>query len=63
MCLHKHTYPPYIPETATCLIVGILPPPRFSSGELNDQDVDFCYGSKWDALEDLGSLVRSKTSI
>ena len=59
MWFHKHPYPPYIPETATRLIVGTLPPPRFSSGELNDQDVDFCYGSSngmlwkiWDRLYD-----------
>jgi len=27
------------------LIVGTLPPPRFTKGELKPQDVDFCYGS------------------
>ena len=67
MWFHKHPYPPYIPETATRLIVGTLPPPRFSSGELNDQDVDFCYGSSngmlwkiWDRLYDL-KLVYENT--
>jgi G:T/U-mismatch repair DNA glycosylase len=67
MWFHKHPYPPYILETATRLIVGTLPPPRFSTGELNDQDVDFCYGSSngmlwkiWDRLYDL-QLVFENT--
>ena len=67
MWFHKHPYPLYIRETATRLIVGTLPPPRFSSGELNDQDVDFCYGSSngmlwkiWDRLYDL-KLVYENT--
>ncbi len=42
---HIHPYPPYIPKTATKLIVGTLPPPRFTTGELKERDVDFCYGS------------------
>lgn len=45
MFLHKHPYPPYIPDNATKLIVGTLPPPRFATGELKEGDVDFCYGS------------------
>ena len=45
MWFHEHPYPPYIPENTTRLIVGTLPPPQFSTGALNDQDVDFCYGS------------------
>jgi hypothetical protein len=44
MWFHKHPYAPFIPEKTTRLIVGTLPPPRFSKGNLNDQDVDFCYG-------------------
>tara|TARA_R100000935_G_scaffold57929_1_gene93215 strand:- start:194 stop:853 length:660 start_codon:yes stop_codon:yes gene_type:complete len=43
---HIHPYPPYIPKTATKLIVGTLPPPRFTTGELKEGDVDFCYGSR-----------------
>lgn len=43
---HIHPYPPYIPKSATKLIVGTLPPPRFTTGELKDGDVDFCYGSR-----------------
>lgn len=27
------------------MIVGTLPPPRFTTGELKPEDVDFCYGS------------------
>ncbi len=64
---HKHPYPPFIPENATRLIVGTLPPPRFSTGALNDQDVDFCYGSSngmlwkiWDHLYEL-NLVYENT--
>ncbi|GLB52104.1 hypothetical protein NBRC110019_11430 [Neptunitalea chrysea] len=45
MFLHQHPYKPFIPENATKLIVGTLPPPRFTTGELKPRDVDFCYGS------------------
>ncbi|WP_221389323.1 hypothetical protein [Pasteurella testudinis] len=44
--LHRHPYPPFIPATADKLIVGTLPPPRFSQGLLKPDDVDFCYGSR-----------------
>lgn len=50
MFLHKHPYPPYIPKRATKLIVGTIPPPRFSKGQLFESDVDFCYGSKYGLL-------------
>ena len=50
MILHQHPYPPFIPAGATKLIVGTIPPPRFSTGELFDQDVDFGYGSKYGLL-------------
>ena len=43
---HTHPYPPYIPENATKLIVGTLPPPRFTLGEFKEGDVNFCYGSR-----------------
>lgn len=46
MFLHKHPYQPFIPINATKLIVGTLPPPRFSQGNLLEGDVDFCYGSR-----------------
>jgi len=44
--LHTHPYDPFIPENTTKLIVGTLPPPRFTSRELKEGDVDFCYGSR-----------------
>lgn len=43
---HCHPYPPFIPENAKKLIVGTLPPPRFSRNQLKSDDVDFCYGSR-----------------
>ena len=42
---HTHPYAPFLLSEATKLIVGTLPPPRFTTGELKPQDVDFCYGS------------------
>ncbi|NJX16412.1 uracil-DNA glycosylase family protein [Tamlana crocina] len=50
MFLHKHPYPPFIKEDTTKLIVGTLPPPRFSTGDLLEKDVDFCYGSYYNSL-------------
>jgi len=44
--IHTHPYKPYIPENATKLIVGTLPPPRFTTGDLKPDDVNFCYGSR-----------------
>lgn len=55
--LHQHPYPPFIPEKATKLIVGTIPPPRFSSGDLYDEDVDFCYGSKYGLLWPILSAI------
>lgn len=66
MFFHKHPYPPYIPKGATKLIVGTLPPPRFSTGDLRPGDVDFCYGSRdgqlWPILDrifELGLLYET----
>ena len=57
---HFHPYPPFIPKTATKLIVGTLPPPRFTTGELKEGDVDFCYGSRdgqlWTILDKMFGL-------
>lgn len=50
MFRHQHPYPPFIQEDTTKLIVGTLPPPRFSIGELLEKDVDFCYGSYYNSL-------------
>jgi G:T/U-mismatch repair DNA glycosylase len=50
MFVHKHPYPPFIQNNTTKLIVGTLPPPRFSTGELLEKDVDFCYGSYYNSL-------------
>ncbi len=46
MFLHKHPYAPFITESTTKLIVGTLPPPRFTTGKLKEGDVNFCYGSR-----------------
>jgi len=63
---HTHPYPPFIPNTATKLIVGTLPPPRFTTGELKEGDVNFCYGSRdgqlWPILNtifDLGLVYET----
>ncbi|WP_274476059.1 uracil-DNA glycosylase family protein [Mangrovimonas aestuarii] len=60
MFVHQHPYEPFIPENATKLIVGTLPPPRFSLGEFKSGDVDFCYGSNdgllWPVLDDIFEL-------
>jgi G:T/U-mismatch repair DNA glycosylase len=50
MFKHEHPYPPFIPDRAEKLIVGTIPPPRFSTGDLYAEDVDFCYGSKYGLL-------------
>ncbi|MCW5517742.1 uracil-DNA glycosylase family protein [Muriicola sp. Z0-33] len=46
MFFHKHPYEPFLFKEATKLIVGTLPPPRFTSRALKAGDVDFCYGSR-----------------
>jgi G:T/U-mismatch repair DNA glycosylase len=58
--LHTHPYEPFLFEDATKLIVGTLPPPRFTTGELKEGDVNFCYGSRdgqlWPILDRIFSL-------
>ncbi|WP_420601257.1 uracil-DNA glycosylase family protein [Flagellimonas sp.] len=58
--LHTHPYEPFLFSEATKLIVGTLPPPRFTTGELKDDDVDFCYGSRngmlWPILDRIFGL-------
>lgn len=60
MFIHKHPYKPFISVGATKLIVGTLPPPRFSMGNLKKGDVDFCYGSidgqLWKILDEIFTL-------
>ncbi|MFS4469461.1 uracil-DNA glycosylase family protein [Maribacter sp. 2210JD10-5] len=60
MFLHTHPYQPFLFSEATKLIVGTLPPPRFTTGELKLEDVDFCYGSKngmlWPILDKIFHL-------
>ncbi len=60
MFLHTHPYKPFLFEKATKLIVGTLPPPRFTTGELKADDVDFCYGSRngllWPILDRIFNL-------
>jgi len=60
MFLHTHPYPPFIFPEATKLIVGTLPPPRFTTRELKEGDVDFCYGSRdgqlWPILDQIFGL-------
>ncbi len=50
MFFHRHPYKPFIQNDTTKLIVGTLPPPRFSIGKLLEKDVDFCYGSYYNSL-------------
>ncbi len=60
MFLHHHPYKPFLFEGATKLIVGTLPPPRFTTGALKPGDVDFCYGSRdgqlWPILDRIFNL-------
>ena len=57
---HRHPYEIFIPPGALKLIVGTLPPPRFSEGRLKPGDVDFCYGScdgtLWPVLSEIFQL-------
>ncbi|AUC82130.1 uracil-DNA glycosylase family protein [Lacinutrix sp. Bg11-31] len=50
MFQHKHPYQPFIKNDTTKLIVGTLPPPRFTTGNLLEKDVNFCYGSYYNSL-------------
>ncbi len=60
MFLHTHPYEPFLFQEAKKLIVGTLPPPRFTLNELKAEDVDFCYGSKngqlWPILDKIFDL-------
>lgn len=58
--LHIHPYEPFIDHNTEKLIVGTLPPPRFTTGDLNEGDVNFCYGSRdgqlWPILDRIFNL-------
>lgn len=60
MFLHTHPYQPFLFPEATKLIVGTLPPPRFTQKNLKEGDVNFCYGSRdgqlWPILDRIFSL-------
>ncbi len=67
MFLHTHPYEPFLFPDATKLIVGTLPPPRFTTRELKEGDVDFCYGSRdgqlWRILDRIFQLkLRYETT-
>ncbi|RKN78359.1 uracil-DNA glycosylase family protein [Ulvibacterium marinum] len=67
MFLHTHPYKPFLFQEATKLIVGTLPPPRFTIGDLKKGDVDFCYGSRdgqlWPILDRIFKLdLKFETS-
>jgi G:T/U-mismatch repair DNA glycosylase len=57
---HVHPYKIFIPEGTEKIIIGTLPPPRFSQGLLKERDVDFCYGScdgmLWPVLDEIFNL-------
>lgn len=68
MFQHTHPYEPFLFPEVTKLIVGTLPPPRFTTKELKPGDVNFCYGSRdgqlWPILDQIFKLnLEYKTSI
>ena len=65
---HTHPYVPFIDDTTLKLIVGTLPPPRFTTGELKKGYVNFCYGSKngqlWPILDNIFNLnLKFETTV
>ncbi|MEP2238153.1 MAG: uracil-DNA glycosylase family protein [Maribacter sp.] len=65
---HTHPYEPFINESTEKLIVGTLPPPRFTTGELKEGDVNFCYGSRdgqlWPILDRIFNLnLKFETTL
>ena len=66
MFIHTHPYEPFLFPEATKLIVGTLPPPRFTTGDLKEEDVNFCYGSKngqlWPILDRIFDLQLKYTN-
>ncbi|MEP2278399.1 uracil-DNA glycosylase family protein [Maribacter sp.] len=65
---HTHPYEPFISESTEKLIVGTLPPPRFTTGDLKEGDVNFCYGSRdgqlWSILDRIFNLnLKFETTV
>lgn len=65
----EHPYNPFIPQEATKLIIGTMPPYRFciKPQKLFDNDVNFYYGSRdncfWDLLSEVtGTQLERKNS-
>lgn len=68
MFVHRHPYAPFLFDGVEKLIVGTLPPPRFTTRELKEGDVDFCYGSRdgqlWPILDRIFELnLKFETSV
>lgn len=68
MFLHTHPYDPFLFKGVEKLIVGTLPPPRFTTRELREGDVDFCYGSRdgqlWPILDRIFGLnLKFETTL
>ena len=67
MFVHTHPYQPFVFSGMEKIIVGTLPPPRFSTGALREGDVNFCYGSRdgqlWPILDRIFDLnLKFETS-
>ncbi|MEM1260536.1 MAG: uracil-DNA glycosylase family protein [Bacteroidota bacterium] len=68
MFVHQHPYAPFLFDGVEKLIVGTLPPPRFTTRKLKEGDVDFCYGSRdgqlWPILDRIFKLnLKFETSV
>lgn len=61
--VHTHPYDIYIPDNTKAIIVGTLPPPRFSGGNLKERDVNFCYGSCDNLLWPVLGAIYNRTFI
>lgn len=63
-CQAKHPYAPFNIQKAKTVIVGNTPPVRFATKELQDGDVDWYYGSRFNAFWTLlEKSCRSKKSL
>lgn len=60
MFFHFHPYVPFLHKDTKKVIIGTLPPPRFCTDDLKENDVPFCYGSAdgllWKALDKIYNL-------